>query len=220
MRATLNITCQNKIMDKKTQMEQLEKSIKTCQKCRLCKSALNAVPGEGNIDAELAFIGEAPGENEDKTGRPFVGRAGMHLENLLKEIGMKRSDVWIGNIIKHRPPENRDPLPDELDACQPYLTLQLRIMRPKLIVTLGRFSMNYFYKDGKISKDRGTLIKVGEYNVFPVYHPAAALRNPTMARDLREDFLKIPQVLKKVKEGAVVSTVSTAEIPDGQLGLF
>lgn len=186
-------------MTKKEILDQIEKNVKICQKCRLCTTALNAVPGEGNIDSEIVFIGEAPGATEDQTGRPFVGRAGKLLDALLAKISLTRSDVWIGNIIKHRPPENRDPLPDEIEACQPYLTAQLAAIKPKLIVTLGRFSMNYFYKDGKISMCHGMLIKTKDYNVFPLYHPAAALRNPNMAKALVHDFLKLPQVLEQVK---------------------
>jgi len=185
-------------VDKTLLLNQIENNIKVCTKCRLCKTATNSVPGEGNPNSELVFIGEAPGETEDLTGSPFVGRAGRLLETLLGKIGYKREDVWIGNIIKHRPPQNRDPLPDEILACQPYLTEQLKIMSPKLIVTLGRFALLYFYNDGKISRDKGKLVGL---NVFPVYHPAAALRNPQMAKALEEDFLKIPQVLKNLKEG-------------------
>lgn len=188
-------------MNKEFLLKEIEKNIRVCNKCRLCKTAINPVPGEGNINADIVFVGEAPGENEDKTGRPFVGRAGMLLENLLAEIGYKREDVWIGNIVKHRPPQNRDPLPDEIEACKPYLTRQLEIISPLLVVTLGRFALNYFYPDGKISRDRGNLIVVLNYNVFPIYHPAAALRNPQVFKDLRSDFLKIPDVLKDIKLG-------------------
>lgn len=185
-------------MTKAELLEHIAKNVKNCRKCRLCDLAKNAVVGEGNIDAEIVFIGEAPGRTEDETGRPFVGRAGKLLEALLKQIGRKREDVWIGNIIKHRPPENRDPLPDEIAACSPYLKMQLEAINPKLIVTLGRFSMNYFYADGKISRDRGHIIKVGAYNVYPVYHPAAGLRNPQMLKDLTVDFLRIPKVLAEL----------------------
>ena len=190
-------------MDKRSYLEEIEKNIKVCSKCRLCKTARNAVPGEGNPNSEIVFIGEAPGENEDLTGRPFVGRAGKLLESLLGKINYTREDVWIGNIIKHRPPQNRDPLPDEIIACQPFLTAQLKIMAPTLIVTLGRFALLYFYSDGKISRDRGSLVKTPSFHVFPVYHPAAALRNPQMARDLEEDFMRIPGVLKSIKEGKI-----------------
>ena len=182
-------------------LKELEKSIRTCDKCRLCKTATNPVPGEGNPKAELIFVGEAPGETEDQTGRPFVGRAGRLLETLLAKIGYKREEIWIGNIIKHRPPQNRDPLPDEILACKPYLTEQLKILSPKIIVTLGRFALSYFYSDGKISRDRGNLLQTGNFNVFPVYHPAAALRSPQMYKDLETDMLKLPGVLESIKKG-------------------
>lgn len=186
-------------MDKKELLAQIEQQVKVCQKCRLYKTATHGVPGEGNIDTEIVFVGEAPGETEDKTGRPFVGRAGKLLEILLGQIGLQRQDVWIGNIVKHRPPENRDPLPDEIAACEAYLTMQLKAIKPLLVVTLGRFAMNYFYKDGKISRDHGRLIKINDYTVYPVYHPAAALRNPEMAKVLKQDFLKIPELLREIK---------------------
>ena len=204
-------------MEKSTIINELEKNIKLCTKCRLCKTAKNPVPGEGYINSKIVFIGEAPGKVEDDTGRPFVGRAGKLLEELLKGINLKREMVWIGNIIKHRPPENRDPLPDEISACKPYLTMQLKAINPILIVTLGRFSLNYFYPEGKITRDRGTLIRVGKYNVYPVYHPAAALRNAQMAETLRKDFMNIPSILEKAEN----TKYEEADIPihDGQLGL-
>jgi DNA polymerase len=218
-------------VDKLSLLAVIDQNIKVCTKCRLGKTATNAVPGEGNSEAELVLIGEAPGETEDLTGRPFVGRAGRLLETLLAKIGYKREDVWIGNIIKHRPPLNRDPLPDEILACQPYLTEQLRLMAPKLVVTLGRFALSYFYTDGKISRDRGSVITTAKYAVFPVYHPAAALRSPQMATALEADFLKIPGVLTSLKEsGLLVKTKLDLmkgtkervdpELPDGQQGLF
>ncbi len=204
-------------MEKTTIINELEKNIKLCTKCRLCKTAKNPVPGEGDINSKIVFIGEAPGKVEDDTGRPFVGRAGKLLEELLKGINLRREMVWIGNIIKHRPPENRDPLPDEISACEPYLTMQLKAINPILIVTLGRFSLNYFYPEGKITRYRGTLIRVGKYNVYPVYHPAAALRNTQMAETLRKDFMNIPSILEKAEN----TKYEEADIPihDGQLGL-
>ncbi len=212
-------------MDKQTLLAQIEKNVKNCQKCRLCTTAKNAVPGEGNINSEIVFIGEAPGQTEDETGRPFVGRAGKLLETLLAQINLKREDVWIGNIIKHRPPENRDPLPDEIAACEPYLTMQLKAMQPVLVITLGRFAMNYFYTEGKITRDHGTVIRTGPYNVYPVFHPAAALRNPSMMQELKKDFLKVPQILQEVKTHVSQPPSSAASsqdsvAADGQLGLF
>lgn len=216
-------------MDKAQILVELEKNIKVCRKCRLCDLATQAVPGEGNIDSEIVFIGEAPGATEDATGRPFVGRAGKLLESLLAKIGRKREDVWIGNIIKHRPPENRDPLPDEIAACQPWLTAQLAAMQPKLVITLGRFAMNYFYPEGKISLDHGNLRRMTQnlptgqrqYYIYPVYHPAAALRNPTMAKTLAEDFAKIPSVLQTIERLEKGDTKAVPEIKSNnpQLGL-
>ena len=210
-------------MNKRAILQQVEKTVLKCKQCRLCETAQNAVPGEGNIDAEIVFIGEAPGATEDATGRPFVGRAGKLLEQLLSQIDRKREDVWIGNIIKHRPPKNRDPLPDEISACQPYLTTQLNAIQPKLIVTLGRFAMNYFYKDGKITRDHGTLRRStdGKHFIYPVYHPAAALRNGKFAETLKEDFLKIPEMLEFIEKGEAETQTATSEVQDeNQLGLF
>ncbi len=200
-------------------IKQIEGNVKVCKKCRLYQTATHPVPGEGNINSEIIFIGEAPGQVEDQTGRPFVGRAGRLLESLLKEIGYQREDVWIGNIIKHRPPENRDPLPDEIAACEPYLTLQIKTISPLLVITLGRFSMNYFYPEGKITRDRGHVIKVKGYNVYPVYHPAAALRNPTMAQTLKTDFLRIPKVLEEIKHPVNFQVPKNDSSEDGQLTL-
>lgn len=209
-------------MDKEKLFEEITKNIKDCKKCRLYQSATNAVPGEGNVNSKIVFIGEAPGFNEDITGRPFVGRAGKLLETLLKEIGYKRENVWIGNVVKHRPPENRDPLPDEIATCKPFLDLQLKTIRPVLVVTLGRFAMNYFYPEGKISRDRGNLIRARDYLIYPVYHPAAALRGNVMMNDLRVDFKRIPEILKRAEE-MLESGKELPQIPnqdsDGQLDL-
>ncbi len=202
-------------MDKEYQLAQIAKNIEKCKKCRLCETAIKAVPGEGNPNAEIVFIGEAPGAQEDQTGRPFVGRAGKLLEQLLAKIGKERGDVWIGNVVKHRPPQNRDPLQDEITACEPYLTLQLKIIEPKLVVTLGRFALNYFYRDGKITLDHGQLIKLPAYNVYPLYHPAAALRNPEFAKVLIKDFMQIPEVLKQVETAGGPSKTG----PVGGLGI-
>ena len=207
-------------MNKKAIIQQVEKNVLTCKKCRLCEQAKNGVPGEGNIDSEIVFIGEAPGAKEDETGRPFVGRAGKLLESLLSEVGRKREDVWIGNIIKHRPPKNRDPLPDEILACQPYLKLQLEAIQPKLIVTLGRFAMNYFYKEGKITRDHGTLKKVDQYYIYPVYHPAAALRNGNFAAVLKSDFIKIPKVLQFIEEREKTGLDEVKPLDEAQLEMF
>ncbi len=187
-------------MDKEKLIHQISSSIKECKKCRLHTTATNSVPGEGNINSKIVFIGEAPGRFEDISGRPFVGRAGKLLENSLNDIGFKREGVWIGNIIKHRPPDNREPLPDEILSCKDFLDLQLKVISPIIVVTLGRYSMNYFYPEGKISLDRGNLIKTRNYYIYPVYHPAAALRSYGVLQEFKKDFEKIPEMLEKAEE--------------------
>ncbi|MBW6442114.1 uracil-DNA glycosylase [Patescibacteria group bacterium] len=211
-------------MEKEILMKEIEANVKSCDKCRLCKTATNAVPGEGNINSKVIFIGEAPGHYEDISGKPFVGRAGKLLDISLNEIGYKREDIWIGNIIKHRPPENRQPLPDEISACSPFLNLQLKAISPIMVVTLGRYSMNYFYPNGKISLDRGNLIKVGKYYIYPVYHPAAALRSTNVLLEFKKDFNKIPEMLIKAEELLKNQDLengqnSSLEILDGQIPL-
>lgn len=195
-------------MNKVEVLTQIEKAVKACKKCRLCKGAKNAVPGEGNPSAAVCFVGEAPGANEDEQGRPFVGRAGRMLEEMLKGIGLKREDVWIGNIIKHRPPENRNPMADEVRACSPYLESQLKSINPKIVVTLGKFALEFFDKEGKISRDHGVPKKIGNRIVYPLYHPAAALRNPAVEKVLKLEFKKIKTLLtadpSSVKESSPV----------------
>ena len=225
---------------KVTLLNQIAEEVKNCQKCELCKTATNAVPGVGNPDTKIMIIGEAPGATEDQQGLPFVGRAGKLLDFMLAQINIKRSEIWIGNIIKHRPPANRDPFPNEITACKPYLTRQIEIIKPKLIVTLGRFSMNYFLPDAKISLAHGTLHlvsladpvnntnnnqKINSYNLFPVYHPAAALRNPNMKITLLQDFLKIPAIINKIEGTNLVSSSSLNPVshepdPESQVKMF
>ncbi len=172
----------------------------------------NLVFGEGDIDCEVMFIGEGPGYNEDRLKRPFVGRAGQLLDDLIKDIGWKREDVYITNIIKRRPPENRDPLPSEIEAYEPYLTRQIEIINPKVIVAVGRFAMNYFLPDAKITRDHGRVFKVEERIVFPIYHTAAALRSPEQVMGaLREDFRKLPKILKGELTIEVVAPVAAAK---------
>lgn len=178
-------------MTKEEILSKIEKAIGACQKCRLYRTATRPVPGEGNPSAQIVFVGEAPGYNEDQQGRPFVGRAGKLLDELLKSIGLKRSDVWIGNILKHRPPENRDPMIDELRSCRPYLRDQIKAIKPKMIIALGRFALIEYLPDAKISEVHGRAFRVADYVVLPLYHPAAALRSGSVLKDLREDFRKI-----------------------------
>jgi len=155
----------------------------------------NLVFGEGDVDSKVMFIGEAPGANEDRLQRPFAGRGGQLLEGMIEGLGWKRADVYVTNIVKRRPPENRDPSPAEIEAYQPYLTRQIAVIDPRLIVTLGRFSMNYFFPSAKITRDHGHPLRAGGRTIFPVYHPAAALRSTRMRETLLADFKKIPGVL-------------------------
>ncbi len=159
------------------------------------RDTANLVFGEGDIHGGVMFVGEAPGMNEDRLRRPFVGRAGQLLDTLIADLGWRREEVYITNIVKRRPPENRDPLPEEIVAYEPYLTRQIDIIDPKLIVTLGRFSMNYFAPKAKITRDHGHPLFADGRRIFPVYHPAAALRSTQMLMVLREDFKKIPKML-------------------------
>jgi len=172
-----------------------------CQKCSLYKTATNPVPGDGSPEAQIVFIGEAPGAEEDKQGLPFVGNSGKLLTKLLDTINVQRQDVFICNILKHRPPENRDPLPEEIKVCTPYLKAQLEIIKPKVIITLGRYSMNYFFPEESISRNHGQIRKLVwqgiDLTIIPVYHPSAGLRNGSMLTALKTDFLKIGEFLAK-----------------------
>jgi DNA polymerase len=174
--------------------------------CELKKTATQPVFGHGNHHAEIVFIGEAPGKNEDLQGKPFVGAAGKFLDEMLQKAGLKREDVYITNIIKYRPPNNRDPLPEEKEACAKWLHQELSLVQPKVIVFLGRHSMNHFFPDLQISSAHGKLISkkiegIPTSYFFPLYHPAAALYNGAMRETLIKDFKKIPLVLKKITSG-------------------
>lgn len=187
------------MLSKQENYNNLSNEIRNCRNCSLCETAIQAVVGEGSLETKVIFIGEAPGRNEDEQGRPFVGRAGKLLEGCLNSIGLERGDVWIGNLIKHRPPKNRDPNLDEIKACQGFLTRQIEIIKPEIIVTLGRFSFNYFFPDDKIGSERGKLKRLGNYLIFPVYHPAAALRNKKFLSTLQDDFLQLSKHLQELK---------------------
>lgn len=188
-------------------MDELIAEIKICQRCRLWRHAKNPVPGEGNLDAHIMFIGEAPGYWEDVKGRPFVGAAGKLLDNLLASIDLERSDVYIGNVVKHRPPGNRDPRPDEIEACSPYLDRQIQIIKPKIIVTLGRHSTKYILSKLNLEVKGITMVRGRVYvdkifnlpvRIIPTFHPAAALYNPKYRFALEEDFEKISEELKRL----------------------
>jgi uracil-DNA glycosylase family 4 len=186
--------------DKQQKLEQIKADILKQNICPdLAKSAKNLVMGDGNPSAELVFIGEAPGKNEDEQGLPFVGAAGKFLNEMLESIGMKRSDIYITNIVKYRPPNNRDPLPDEKIAFLPFLKQQIEVIEPKLIVTLGRHSMEVLLPEGlKISQCHGQAKRYNGQVYMPLFHPAAALYNGGMRQTLIDDFAKIPIVLAKI----------------------
>lgn len=184
---------------KQDELDQLKQSIIDNEVCEvLARGATNLVFGDGDPDAELLFIGEAPGKNEDLQGKPFVGAAGKFLDQLLEMINTPRSKVYITNIVKYRPPQNRDPLPDEKDQFLPYLIKQIEIIRPKLIITLGRHSMNSLLPNQQISKVHGNPKRYKGQIYLPLFHPAAALYNGVMKQVLIDDFLKIPAILGKI----------------------
>lgn len=189
---------QEKAMTKEEKLKRIARKVEECKRCLLWKNP-NAVPGEGNPEAEILLVGEAPGYHESVQGKPFVGAAGQQLTQLLDSIGLKRADVFICNMLRHRPPGNRDPLPAEIEACQPFLDEQIKIIAPKIIVTLGRFSMNKFLPGEFISKIHGQARFVNfagkKRIVIPLYHPAAALRNTKIMEEIKEDFKKIKQFL-------------------------
>lgn len=182
-------------MENQALLEKLAGKIVACQACDLYKNTTHAVPGEGSSNAKVFFIGEGPGYHEDQTGRPFVGRAGQLLEKTLEKVGLSRKEVFIGNVVKHRPPENRDPLPGEISACKPWLDQQLAIINPKVIVTLGRFSMQRYFPNTKITYIHGLAKKINGQIVIPMYHPAAALRGNTLKKAFEDDFLKNKELL-------------------------
>lgn len=186
-------------MDREAEMERLEKSIQACKRCELWKTRTNPVVGEGSLSAWILFVGEAPGYYEDVKGRPFVGKAGRVLDELLESIGLQRNEVYIANVLKCRPPGNRNPTTEEIQACTPHLEAQLEIIQPEIIATLGNFSLAYIFdkfglKSEKISKIHGTIFNVSTIagikikKIIPMYHPAVATYNPKMKEILLEDF--------------------------------
>jgi uracil-DNA glycosylase len=195
-------------------LTEINQSVEHCQDCELAKRRTRVVPGEGPENAQLLFIGEAPGWHEDQQGRPFVGPAGQFLEQLLSSIGLKREQVYIANVIKCRPPGNRDPLPGEIQACNKWLNKQIDLIKPKMVVTLGRYSMARYFPNETISKIHGKAKKVNNIIYFPMYHPAAALHQGNLRKVIQEDMLKIPALLEEIQKVPVV------EDKTKQLNLF
>jgi uracil-DNA glycosylase family 4 len=176
-------------------LRQVAQEVSACQKCVLYHSRKKAVPGEGPVDADIMFIGEGPGFHENEQGRPFVGAAGRFLEELLAKIGMQRSEVFITNVVKCRPPGNRDPMTEELEACDDYLERQINAINPKVIVTLGRFSMARFLPNAKISAVHGQSMQVRGRLIVPMYHPAAALHQGSLRPVIERDFAQLPELI-------------------------
>jgi DNA polymerase len=192
-------------------LTELYQTVRTCHKCEISKSRTNAVPGEGAENAEIMFIGEAPGWHEDQQGRPFVGSAGQFLDQLLKSIDLRREQVYITNVIKTRPPDNRDPLPQEIINCRPWLDKQLEILKPKMIVTLGRYSMALFLPGKTISQIHGTAVKKDGVLYFAMYHPAAALHQANLRGVIQSDMLKIPGLLAGLKKEIELNKAQTSQ---------
>ncbi len=183
-----------------TALREIAQQVAVCPKCDLAKTRTNAVPGEGSPTADIVFIGEGPGFHEDQQARPFVGAAGKFLDELLSSIGLRRQDVYICNVLKCRPPSNRDPLPSEIAACSPWLDSQIDVIKPKLIATLGRFSMSRFFPGQSIGRIHGQPRRVDGVMVVPMYHPAAALHQASLRRVIQDDFKKLPDILEQMPD--------------------
>jgi len=204
-------------------LKKLAQEISICQKCALHEGRKNAAAGEGPADAEILFIGEGPGFHENEQGRPFVGAAGKFLDQLLAQANVTRADVFITNVVKCRPPGNRDPLPQELAACNEYLEAQIRAINPSIIVTLGRFSMAKFFPEAKISAIHGQMRRVDGRFVIPMFHPAAALHQPQLKPAILGDFAKLPDQLNEARAALgkpKIAPQSAQEDKPQQLSLF
>jgi DNA polymerase len=195
-------------------LAELCKEIAACRDCELAKYRTKVVPGEGPEDADIVLIGEAPGWHEDQQGRPFVGPAGQFLDQLLASIGLRREEVYIANVIKCRPPQNREPLPAEIQICRKWLDRQLEIIQPQMIVTLGRYSLARYFPNESIGKVHGKPRKLGNIICYPMYHPAAALHQGSLRRTIETDMLKIPQILAQMND------VPQDAVESQQLSLF
>ncbi len=203
------------------EVESLYDEVRGCQRCTLSKTRTLAVPGEGPLDAEVMFIGEAPGVNEDRQGRPFVGQAGSFLEELLGEAGLTRPEVYICNVLKCRPPGNRDPLPTEIEACSDYLSAQIRLIDPLLVVTLGRYSMSRFFPNQAISRIHGRPREANGRILVPMYHPAAALHQQRLRSVIVDDFRTLPELLERARAArAAGAEPAEEERPAQQMKLF
>lgn len=200
-------------------IERIAADVRSCTKCPLHRGRLHAVPGEGSGIAGVYFLGEGPGHYENQQGRPFVGAAGQLLDELLEGVGLDRKVVWISNVVRCRPPENRDPLPEEIDACEEFTHRQLEVVAPKVVVTLGRHAMSRFLPGETIGKVHGRPRRVGEYIVFPMYHPAAALRQPALRATLAADFSALADLMERTPAAEAPAAPEPAR-PPAQMDLF
>ena len=194
-------------------LTELSASLRDCQRCQLSTGRTQVVFGTGNPQASIMFVGEAPGFYEDRQGEPFVGAAGKLLSELLQSIGLERSDIYIANVIKCRPPKNRDPLPDEIDTCKPFLLQQIELIQPKLVCTLGNFAtQTLLERKVGITKVRGQVIRLANFVVFPLLHPAAALHQGNLRVPLKEDFQKLKTVLEDMSQAPTLPNTSSPPI--------
>ena len=211
-------------MNAEETLAQIAQEVSVCKKCTLHKTRKKAVSGDGPANAEIMFIGEGPGFHENEQGRPFVGAAGKFLDQLLAQAGVTRGEVFITNVVKCRPPENRDPQPKELESCDVYLERQIEAINPSIIVTLGRFSMGKFMKGAKISQVHGEMRKVGERYVIAMFHPAAALHQAALKPAILADFAKLPELLNEARkaQGRSARQVVKKEVMEDpkQMNLF
>jgi uracil-DNA glycosylase len=215
-------------MERREELVELFREVSRCERCPLFRTRTKPVFGAGNADADLMFVGEAPGQQEDLLGLPFVGRAGKLLDTLLGEVGLARGDVFIANVLKSRPPGNRDPQPDEIDACKPYLHRQIELIEPKVICTLGNFATKLLTRSqrgitGVHGRPQVHELGARTVRVYPLYHPAAALRSTGTLDELREDFSRLPALLAEpapVPIGAVAPAVAAAAPEPSQTELF
>ena len=198
-------------------VQRVEDEVLVCQRCPLAQTRTCAVPGEGNLNTVVMFVGEGPGFDEDRQGRPFVGRSGQYLTDTLARLGIARSDVYITNVVKCRPPQNRDPLPAELDACGDYLTRQVEIVNPRIIVTLGRFSLRRWFPEGAITQLHGRVRNIGHGRVaLAMFHPAAALRNPQWRMAFEQDLAILPGLIERAQRANAAAARGEA-LPAGAL---
>ena len=203
-------------------LDEIEARVRACTDCPLSEGRTHAVPGEGARSARVIFIGEAPGYQEDQQGRPFVGPAGRFLDELLGNVGLKREDVFIANMVKCRPPNNRDPLPTEVAACTKYLDRQIELLQPDLIVTLGRYAMGKYFPKESISRVRGKVRTKDGQRILPLLHPAAALHQASLRESIEQDFKVIPQAIEEARQQSATSSpqMTSPTVSERQLSMF